>query len=128
MKVRKLWVRVGKVPESPPSSSVAGTQAATKGVSLRSFKQRGSQRKRCSFAWPLKNKGGQPHDGPFLENGMEEEKRGLRAVGEKRPRTIGLTRKKAEMSLPPCVWVIGHLFTYHGCHVGLEATWKKSVG
>lgn len=29
MKVRKLWVRISKVPESPPNSSVAGTQTAT---------------------------------------------------------------------------------------------------
>lgn len=33
MKVRKLWVRVSKVPESPPSSSVAGTLAATEEAS-----------------------------------------------------------------------------------------------
>jgi len=34
MKVRKLWVRISKVPESPPNSSVAGTQTATEEASF----------------------------------------------------------------------------------------------
>lgn len=34
MKVRKLWVRISKVPESPPNSSVTGTQTATEEASF----------------------------------------------------------------------------------------------
>ena len=119
MKVRKLWVRNSEVPEVLQTALLLVPRLLLKKPPLRSFKQRGSQRKQYTFGWPLKkkDKGGQSQDGSLLEDNVY-----------KRLRITGLTRKKAEISLPPCVWVIGHFFTYPVWHIVLQATWKKSVG
>lgn len=69
----------------------------------------------------------QPQDSSLLEDSMEKGKRNLRVVKEKRLRITGLTKKTAEISLPPCVWVIGHLFTYYGCHAVLQTSGKENV-
>lgn len=43
-------------------------------------------------------------------------------------RIISLTREKAEISLPPCVWVIGHQFTYHDAMQYYRQLGRKVLG
>lgn len=80
MKVRKLWVRISKVPESPPNSSVTGTRLLLKEASFEISQE-------TVYFWLAS-------EGKKTREGSHRTALFLKTMYRKRLRITDLTRKK----------------------------------